>query len=80
MSTESGPTAAAIAKLIDGIKLAEVKGVFMEAGVEEKVTTQIAQDANVEVITGLQVEYVLEGETYLQMMTKLSESISEGLK
>jgi len=80
ISTESGPTATAIAKLVDELKAEEVKGIFMETGVEEKVTTQISQDANVEVITGLQVEYVLEGESYLQMMTKLSELISEGLK
>ena len=80
MSTESGPTAIAIAKLVDDLKTEGVKGIFMESGVEEKITKQIAQDANVEVITGLQVEYVLEGETYLQMMTKLSELIVEGLK
>ena len=80
MSTESGPTAIAIAKLVDDLKTEGVKGIFMESGVEEKITKQIAQDANVKVITGLQVEYVLEGETYLQMMTKLSELIVEGLK
>ena len=80
MSTESGPSASAIAKLVDKLKHEEVKGIFMESGVQEKVTAQIAKDANVEVITGLQVEYVLEGESYLQMMTKLSELISEGLK
>ncbi|HCE75901.1 MAG TPA: hypothetical protein DEP04_04670, partial [Dehalococcoidia bacterium] len=57
-----------------------VKGIFMESGVHEKVTIQIAKDANVEVITGLQVEYIQEGESYLQMMTQLSELISEGLK
>ena len=80
MSTESGPAAIAIAKLVDDLKTEGVKGIFMESGIEEKITKQIAQDANVEVITGLQVEYVLEGETYLQMMTKLSELIVEGLK
>ena len=80
MSTESGPTAGAIAKLVDDIKTEEVKVIFMESGIEEKITTQIGQDANVEVITGLQIEYLLEGETYLQMMTKVSELISEGLQ
>jgi len=80
MSTESGPTAIAIAKLVDDLKTEGVKGIFMESGVEEKIAKQIAQDAKVEVITGLQVEHVLEGETYLQMMTKLSELIVEGLK
>ena len=80
MSTESGPSAAAIAKLVDDLKHEQVKGIFMESGVHEKVTIQIAKDANVEVITGLQVEYIQEGESYLQMMTQLSELISEGLK
>ena len=80
MSTESGPTAIAIAKLVDDLKTEGVKGIFMESAVEEKITKQIAQGAIVEVITGLQVEYVLEGETYLQMMTKLSELIVERLK
>ena len=80
MSTESGPTATAIAKLVDDLKAEKIKGIFMESGVEEKITKQIAQDANVEVVTGLQVEYVLEDESYLQMMAKLSELIVEALK
>lgn len=80
MTTESGPSAGEIAKLIDDLKLAEVKGIFMEDGVEEKITDQIGQDANVQVMKGLQIEYVKKGESYLQMMTTLSELISEGLK
>ena len=79
-TTDSGPTAANIAKLIDEIKLTKVKGIFMEKGVEEKITRQIAQDANVQVITGLQVEYLKEGESYVEMMMTLSELIHNGLK
>ena len=79
-TTDSGPTAANIAKLIDEIKLTKVKAIFMEKGVEEKITRQIAQDANVQVITGLQVEYLKEGESYVEMMMTLSELIHNGLK
>jgi len=78
-TTDSGPTAANIAKLIDEIKLTKVKGIFMEEGVEEKITEQIAQDANVQVITGLRVEYLKEGESYVEMMMALSELIHKGL-
>ena len=79
-TTDSGPTAANIAKLIDEIKLTKVNGIFMEKGVEEKITRQIAQDANVQVITGLQVEYLKDGESYVEMMMELSELIHNGLK
>ncbi len=79
-TTDSEPTAANIAKLIDEIKLTKVKGIFMEKGVEEKITRQIAQDVNVQVITGLQVEYLKDGESYIEMMMTLSELIHNGLK
>ena len=52
----------------------------MEKGVEEKITRQIAQDTNVQVITGLQVEYLKEGESYVEMMMTLSDLIHNGLK
>lgn len=80
LSTASGPTASDLADLIDIIQLTKAPAIFMEEGIQEKVTTQIARDTNIKIIEGLRVEYLNEGESYLQMIKRTAELIHKGLR
>jgi|TARA_B110000116_G_scaffold272013_1_gene294749 ABC-type Zn uptake system ZnuABC Zn-binding protein ZnuA len=80
LSTDSGPTASDLADLIDLIQLTKAPAIFMEEGIQEKVTTQIARDTNIKIIEGLRVEYLNEGESYLQMIKRTAELIHKGLR
>ncbi len=80
LSTDSGPTASDLANLIDIIQLTKAPAIFMEEGIQEKVTTQIARDTNTKIVEGLKVEYLNEGESYLQMIKGTSELIYNGLR
>ena len=80
LSTDAGPTASDLADLIDIIQLTKAPAIFMEEGIQEKVTTQIARDTNTKIIEGLRVEYLNEGETYLQMIQRTAELIHNGLR
>jgi ABC-type Zn uptake system ZnuABC Zn-binding protein ZnuA len=80
LSTDSGPTASDLADLIDIIQLTKAPAIFMEEGVQEKVTIQIARDTNIKIIEGLRVEYLNEGESYLQMIQRTAELIHNGLR
>lgn len=80
LSTDSGPTASDLADLIDIIQLTKAPAIFMEEGIQEKVTTQIARDTNTKIVEGLRVEYLNEGESYLQMIKRTAELIHNGLR
>ena len=80
LSTDSGPTASDLADLIDIIQLTKAPAIFMEEGIQEKVTIQIARDTNIKIIEGLRVEYLNEGESYLQMIKRTAELIHNGLR
>ena len=80
LSTDSSPTASDLADLINMIQLTKAPAIFMEEGIQEKVTTQIARDTNIKIIEGLRVEYLNEGESYLQMIKRTAELIHKGLR
>jgi ABC-type Zn uptake system ZnuABC Zn-binding protein ZnuA len=53
VSTEASPTARQIARLIDGLKAAGAKAVFLETGANPQLARQVAQEAGIKVVTEL---------------------------
>src|SRR5688572_3720073 len=53
MSTEAQPSAGEVAALINKIKAENVKAIFLESSINPQLATQIANDADVEVVDNL---------------------------
>jgi ABC-type Zn uptake system ZnuABC Zn-binding protein ZnuA len=53
VSTEASPTAQQIARLIDGLRAAGAKAVFLETGANPQLARQVAQEAGIKVVTEL---------------------------
>jgi ABC-type Zn uptake system ZnuABC Zn-binding protein ZnuA len=53
VSTEASPTARQLARLVDGLKAAGARAVFLETGANPQLARQVAQEAGIKVVTEL---------------------------
>ena len=53
VSTDASPTAQQMARLVDGLKAAGAKAVFLETGANPQLARQVAQEAGIKVVTEL---------------------------
>jgi ABC-type Zn uptake system ZnuABC Zn-binding protein ZnuA len=53
VSTEASPTARQLARLVDGLKAAGARAVFLETGANPQLARQVAEEAGIKVVTEL---------------------------
>jgi zinc/manganese transport system substrate-binding protein/manganese/iron transport system substrate-binding protein len=84
LSTDSEPSAAEIAALIQKIKSEDVKAIFAESSIDPKLAKQIAREAGVKINTTLYGDTLGDsgstGDTYLNMMRYNTDTIVQNLK
>ena len=72
VSTEASPTARQLARLVDGLKAAGARAVFLETGANPQLARQVAQEAGIRVVTELYTHSLTDpsgpAPTYLDMM------------
>ena len=72
VSTEASPTARQLARLVDGLRAAGAKAVFLETGANPQLARQVAQEAGIRVVTELYTHSLTDASgpapTYLAMM------------
>ena len=72
VSTEATPTARQLARLVDGLKAAGARAVFLEVGGSPQLARQVAQEAGIPVVTELYTHSLTDASgpapTYLDMM------------
>jgi ABC-type Zn uptake system ZnuABC Zn-binding protein ZnuA len=72
VSTEASPTARQLARLVDGLKKAGARAVFLEVGGSPQLARQVAQEAGIPVVTELYTHSLTDSSgpapTYLDMM------------
>ena len=72
VSTEASPTARQLARLVDGLKAAGAKAVFLETGANPQLARQVAQEAGIKIVTELYTHSLTGASgpapTYLDMM------------
>ena len=84
VSTEASPTARQLARLVDGLKAAGARAVFLETGANPQLARQVAQEAGIAVITELYTHSLSDASgpasTYLDMMRYDVKTIVEALQ
>jgi ABC-type Zn uptake system ZnuABC Zn-binding protein ZnuA len=84
VSTEASPTARQLARLVDGLKAAGARAVFLETGANPQLPRQVAQEAGITVITELYTHSLSDASgpasTYLDMMRYDVKTIVEALQ
>jgi len=72
VSTEASPTARQLARLVDGLKAAGARAVFLEAGGNPQLARQVAEESGIKVVTELFTHSLSDASgpapTYLDMM------------
>ncbi len=72
VSTEASPTARQLARLVDGLKAARARAVFLETGASPQLARQVAEEAGIRVVTELYTHSLSApggpAPTYLAMM------------
>jgi ABC-type Zn uptake system ZnuABC Zn-binding protein ZnuA len=72
VSTEATPTPRQLARLVDGLKAAGARAVFLEVGGSPQLARQVAQEAGITVVTELYTHSLTDASgpapTYLDMM------------
>ena len=72
VSTEASPTARQLARLVDGLRAAGAKAVFLETGANPQLARQVAREAGIHVVTELYTHSLTDtsgpAPTYLAMM------------
>ena len=72
VSTEASPTARQLARLVDGLKAAGARAVFLETGANPQLARQVAEEAGIKVVTELFTHSLSDAAgpapTYLAMM------------
>jgi ABC-type Zn uptake system ZnuABC Zn-binding protein ZnuA len=72
VSTEASPTARQLARLVDGLRAAGAKAVFLETGANPQLARQVAREAGIRVVTELYTHSLTGASgpapTYLDMM------------
>lgn len=84
VSTEASPSAQQLAALINQIKTAKVKAIFLETGTNPQLAKQIAQETGVKVVMELYTHSLTDAKgpapTYLAMMKYNTQTIVDALK
>ncbi len=72
VSSEASPTARQLARLVDGLKKAGARAVFLEVGGSPQLARQVAQEAGIPIVTELYTHSLTDksgpAPTYLDMM------------
>ena len=72
VSADASPTARQQARLIDGLKAAHVRAIFLETGSSPQLAGQVAREAGITVVTALYTHSLTDATgpapTYLDMM------------
>jgi len=83
-SSASSPSAKEISELIEKIKAAGAKAIFLETGSDPKIADQIARETNIKVVTELYTHSITEPDgpapTYIDMIEFDTKKIVESLK
>jgi ABC-type Zn uptake system ZnuABC Zn-binding protein ZnuA len=83
VSTEATPTARQLARLVDGLKAAGARAVFLEVGGSPQLARQVAQEAGIPVVTELYTHSLTgpsgPAPTYLDMMRVDVKTIVQAL-
>lgn len=84
VSTGSSPSAQQLAALIDHIRAAGAKAIFLETGTNPQLAEQVARETGATVVTNLFTHSITEGSgpapTYIEMMKANAEAIVSALK
>jgi ABC-type Zn uptake system ZnuABC Zn-binding protein ZnuA len=79
VSTEASPTARQLARLVDGLKAAGARALFLEAGANPQLARQVAEESGIKVVTELFTHSLSDASgpapTYLAMMRADVETI-----
>jgi ABC-type Zn uptake system ZnuABC Zn-binding protein ZnuA len=82
-SSASSPSAKEVSSLIEKIKAANVRGIFLETGSDSKIADQIAKETGINVVTELFTHSITEpggpAPTYIEMMKFNTKTIVESL-
>ena len=68
LSTESGATPKDLVAVIDLIKEHDIKVIFLENESSEKLSDSVAEETGIRVATGLSVETLTDGQTYVDFV------------
>lgn len=83
VSTEASPSARQLVRLVDGLKKAGARAVFLEVGGNPQLARQVAQEAGIPVVTELYTHSLTDSSgpapTYLDMMRFDVKTIVEAL-
>jgi ABC-type Zn uptake system ZnuABC Zn-binding protein ZnuA len=83
VSAEASPTARQVARLIDGLKAAHARAVFLETGSNPQLAQQVAKEAGIPVVTELFTHSLSDSSgpaaNYLAMMRYDTEAIVKAL-
>ncbi len=84
VSTGASPSAQQLAALVNQIKAAKVKAIFLETGTNPQLAKQIAQETGIRVVTDLYTHSLTDAKgpapTYLAMMRSNVQAIVNALK
>lgn len=84
VSTGASPSAQQAARLVQQIRATQAKAIFLEAGANPQLAQQIAKEAGIKIVTGLQTHSLTEtngpAPTYIEMMKWNVRLIVEALK
>ena len=83
-SSASSPSAKEISELIEKIKAAGAKAIFLETGSDPKIANQVARETNIKIVTELYTHSITESDgpapTYIDMIEFNTNEIVESLK
>ncbi|MCI0475036.1 MAG: metal ABC transporter substrate-binding protein, partial [Anaerolineales bacterium] len=81
VSTGASPSAQQLGTLVNQIKSAKAKAIFLETGANAQLAKQIAQETGVKVVTGLSTHSTTQAApTYLKMMEQNTRVMVDALK
>lgn len=83
-TTADSSSAQQLASLVERIKSARVKAIFLEAGINPQLAEQVARDTGVQIVTGLYTHSLSEpngpAPTYIEMLKYDADKIVGALK
>ncbi len=80
VSTDASPSARQLADLVEAVRAAGVKAVFLETGSNPQLARQLAQEAGIQVVTQLYTHTPGPAATYLGMMEYNTRAIVDALR
>jgi ABC-type Zn uptake system ZnuABC Zn-binding protein ZnuA len=68
LSSNTGPTPKDLGTVIDLVKEHDIKVIFLENESSEKLSDSVAEETGIRVATGLSVETLTDGQTYVDFV------------